>query len=215
MKVYLLRHGETSWNNTHRFQGRIDIPLNDFGRELAQITRDAMPYIPFDRVYSSPLIRALETAEIFMRGRMPLDQIIKDDRLLGISFGPQEGTDIEIAGKDPSHPLYQCLWHPENYAPTDGSESFEALVARAKGFIYDELLPLEWSCKNVLIVAHGALIRGLICAAGFKKIRDFWATQHLNCSVTTLDVTDGRISLDREAEVFYDPSILKHHGWKK
>ena len=70
MKLYLLRHGETAWNNTHRFQGQIDIPLNDFGRELAEITRDAAPEIVFDRVYSSPLSRAFETAVIFMRGRM-------------------------------------------------------------------------------------------------------------------------------------------------
>lgn len=215
MKLYLLRHGETSWNNTHRFQGRIDIPLNDFGRELAQITRDAMPVIPFDRVYSSPLCRAVETAEIFMADRISADQIRKDDRLVEIGFGEHEGTDIEAASKDPDHPLYQCLWHPELYEPTCGAESFEHLIDRARCFLHDEILPLEWSCGNILVVAHGALIRALVCAAGFKEVKDFWGTQYLNCSITTLNIIDGNITLEKEAEVFYDPALLKHHGWKK
>lgn len=215
MKLYLLRHGETAWNKNHRFQGRIDIPLNDFGRELAEITREAAPCIDYDRVYCSPLIRAFETAQLFMKDRMPADQIIKDERLTEISFGEWEGTDIEVASKDPDHPLYQCLWHPENYVPTAGAESFQHLVDRAQDFIYNEILPLEYSCQNILVVAHGALIRGLVCAAGYKEIKDFWGTQYLNCSITTLDITDGRITLDAEAEVFYDPSLLKHHGWQK
>lgn len=215
MKVYLLRHGETSWNKAHRFQGRTDIPLTDFGKELAQVTRDAMPAVPFDYVYCSPLCRAVETAEIFVQGRVPLNQIRKDERLLEISFGEHEGTDIEIASKNPEHPLYQCLWHPECYIPTGGAESFEHLIDRARGFIDNELLPLESFCSNVLVVAHGAFIRGLVCAAGFKEIRDFWSTQYLNCCVTILDITNGHLSLDKEAEVYYDSALLKHHGWSK
>lgn len=215
MKLYLLRHGETAWNNTHRFQGQIDIPLNDFGRELAEITRNAAPEIVYDRVYSSPLCRAFETATIFMRGRMAEEEIRKDQRLIEISFGEHEGTDIEIASRDPEHPLYQCLWHPEQYVPTCGAESFDHLIGRAADFLHNEILPLEGVCENVLIVAHGALIRAIVCAAGFKEVKDFWGTQYLNCSITTLDITDGKVVLEKEAEVFYDPSLLKHHGWKK
>lgn len=215
MKLYLLRHGETEWNKGHRFQGRIDIPLNDFGRELAEITRDAAPKVEYDRAYCSPLNRAVETAQIFIKGQMDVEQIVQDQRLTEISFGEWEGTDIEIASKDPNHPLYQCLWHPEQYVPTGNAESFQHLIDRAYDFIYNEILPLEYSCQNVLVVAHGALIRALVSAAGFKKIEDFWGTQYLNCSITTLDITDGRITLDAEAEVFYDPSLLKHHGWQK
>lgn len=216
MLVSLLRHGETSWNNAHRFQGRIDIPLNDFGRELARITRDAAPTVAYDRVYSSPLGRAVETAHIFTEGRFPSDAIRLDDRLLEISFGEHEGTDIELASKDPSHPLYQCLWSPESYVPTCGAESFEHLVARAGDFLTHELVPLAASCSHVLVVAHGALIRGIVSAAGFKPIKDFWGVQYLNCCITTLEISnDGQVSMLKEAEVFYDPASLKHHGWSK
>ena len=215
MIVHLLRHGETAWNKTHRFQGQIDIPLNEFGRELAEVTRERMPEVSYDYVYSSPLSRAVETAEIVMRGRMPLDQIRKDDRIIEISFGEHEGTDIEVASKDPEHALYQCLWHPEVYVPTCGAESFDHLIARAGDFLTNELIPLEKTCENILVVAHGALIRAIVCAAGFKTIAEFWGTQYLNCCVTTLEITDGKVALLREAEVFYDPALLKHHGWSK
>lgn len=215
MTLYLLRHGETAWNNAHRFQGQIDIPLNDFGRELAEITRQAVPNLVFDRVYSSPLNRAFETAQIFMQGRRGSTEITVDERLKEISFGEHEGTDIEVASKDPQHPLYQCLWHPENYVPTCGAESFPHLVERAGAFLRDEILPLEKTCRNVLVVAHGAIIRAFVCASGFKEIKDFWGTQYLNCSITTLEITDGQVTLTKEAEVFYDPASLKHHGWSK
>lgn len=215
MQIHLLRHGETSWNNAHRFQGQIDIPLNDFGRELAVITRQAMPQLHYDRVYSSPLSRAFETAQIVMEGQLRPDQIILDRRIIEICFGQFEGTDIEVASRDPQHGLYQCLWHPELYVPTCGAESFEHLVARAGAFLIDELMPLERTAQHILVVAHGALIRALVCAAGFKQIKDFWATQYLNCSITTIDVTDGKLSLIKEAEVFYDPKTLKNHGWSK
>lgn len=215
MKLYILRHGETEWNKNHLFQGQRDVPLNDFGRELAVITREAAPRIHYDRVYSSPLSRALETAQIFVKDNFPVDQISIDDRLIEIGFGDYEGCDIEAASKDPSHPVYDCLWHPENYVPQNGAESFEHLVSRAKDFLQNEIIPLENQCKNVLVVAHGALIRALVSAVGKKKIADFWGTQYFNCCITTMDVTNGNITLEKEAEIFYDPHLLKHPGWKK
>ena len=213
MRLYLLRHGETSWNRSHRFQGRIDIALNEFGRELAAITRRAMPPIDFDRVYCSPLSRAVETARIFLDGRYRLDDIIKDDRLTEISFGEYEGCDIREASANPGHGLYNLLWHPEAYVPTGGAESLPDIIARAGDFLTSEIMPLEGRCEHVLVVAHGALIRAVVCAAGYKEIKDFWGTQHLNCSVTTMQITGGRVTMEKEAEVFYDPTLLKEHGW--
>ncbi len=206
MKVYLLRHGETDWNKAGRFQGQTDIPLNDAGRELARITRDNMPLVHFDRVYCSPLIRAKETALIFLEGRFPLDQIRYDRRIIEISFGKQEGANIQEAKDDSSHPMYNMLWHPESYVPDGTGESFADVVKRADDFLRNEILPLEGQCDNVLVVAHGALNRSLVVAAGHKQIKDFWGARYYNCCVTTLDVEKGKITLEREAEVYYDTS---------
>lgn len=205
MRLFLLRHGETDWNKCGRFQGQTDIPLNDAGRELAVLTRKNMPLVQFDKVYCSPLVRAVETAHIFLEGRFPLDEIRLDDRIKEISFGSQEGSNINEAKVDEHHPMYNMLWHPEVYQPLDG-ESFQQVVDRACDFLFHEILPLEGKCDNVLVVAHGALNRSIVVAAGHKAIKDFWGCKYLNCCVTTLDIQDGKIQLLKEAEIFYDPT---------
>lgn len=215
MKLFLLRHGETEWNKSHRFQGRIDIPLNEFGRELARITRDRWPKVPFDRVYCSPLWRAHETAQIVLEGRPESNRIQLDDRLVEFSFGEQEGTDIDEAAATPAHPLYNLLHHPELYVPEAGAESFEAMIARARGFLNDVVLPLEQQgVQNVLIVAHGAIIRGFVCAIGQKKVKDFWERRYLNCCLTVISITEGKCMLEDEARIFYE---FNDHfgGWRR
>ena len=89
MKIYFIRHGETIWNKENKIQGQSDIPLNEYGRELAYITADALKDIPFDIVYSSPLIRAKETADILVKNRNL--EIHTDHRLVEMSFGEGEG----------------------------------------------------------------------------------------------------------------------------
>ena len=66
MKLYLIRHGETDYNKMKRNQGQIDIPLNEYGRELAEKTREGLAEVPFDLCLCSPLSRARETAEIIL-----------------------------------------------------------------------------------------------------------------------------------------------------
>lgn len=215
MKLYLFRHGQTDWNKVHRFQGHIDIPLNDYGRELAVITSERWPIVPYDRVYCSPLIRARETAELVLKGRPEAEHIIIDPRIIEFSFGECDGKNIDEAGNDPSNPMYNLLHHPEVYEPCQGAESFQDLVERCRTFLHDEILPLETQgVENILVVAHGALIRGIVCAAGFKQIKDFWSTQYFNCCLTTLDIADGQCKLLREAETFYDTEGM-FGGWKK
>ncbi|WP_026512101.1 histidine phosphatase family protein [Butyrivibrio sp. LC3010] len=68
MKLYILRHGTTEWNNRHLIQGQTDIPLDDFGRLMAKATGEGLRKkgITFDKVYSSPLKRSVETARIVL-----------------------------------------------------------------------------------------------------------------------------------------------------
>lgn len=89
MDIYLIRHGETDWNRMKKLQGTTDIPLNAYGIELAEKTAEGLKDVPFDRIYTSPLIRARKTAEI-IRGDRPIE-IIETDGLKEISFGDYEG----------------------------------------------------------------------------------------------------------------------------
>ena len=69
MELYLIRHGETDYNKERKIQGSCDIPLNEYGRELARETAEGLKDIPFDVIFTSPLCRARETAEWIARGR--------------------------------------------------------------------------------------------------------------------------------------------------
>ena len=69
MELYLVRHGETEWNKERRLQGQADVALDDFGRQLAVETGEALQDIPFDVCFTSPLKRAKETAELFLAGK--------------------------------------------------------------------------------------------------------------------------------------------------
>ena len=65
MRIYLVRHGETEWNRVRRFQGRrSDLPLNSTGRKQVRALAEALKNKAFTAIYTSPLIRALETARL-------------------------------------------------------------------------------------------------------------------------------------------------------
>ena len=89
MELYIVRHGETLWNREKRLQGREDIELSEKGREVARLTGEALMDTRIDKIFSSPLKRAYETACLIRNGRDI--EIETDDRLRELSFGHFEG----------------------------------------------------------------------------------------------------------------------------
>ena len=69
MHIYLMRHGQTDWNIVHRMQGRSDIPLNATGLKQARTAAHGMDKLPIDRILTSPLRRARQTAQAVAVGR--------------------------------------------------------------------------------------------------------------------------------------------------
>lgn len=191
MKLYLVRHGETEWNRLGRLQGLTDIPLNDQGRAQAAAAAEALRDIPFDRVFSSPLARARETAEILTRGRgLSLET---DERLREICFGAGEGQSLAAFREAPGSPIYNLLHAPERYIPPEGGETLEALFARTETFVREVLLPLEGSCQTVLLAAHGAVNRAILNPALGLSLAQFWQVQLTNCAVSVLEVEGGAL----------------------
>src|SRR5262245_713293 len=96
--LVLVRHGQTDWNREERFQGQLDIPLNDAGRAQAETLKQHLGGICFDAAYSSPLRRAYETAEI-IAGDL---RVFTDARLTEIHHGSWQGkTRQDIADRWP------------------------------------------------------------------------------------------------------------------
>lgn len=205
MQIYLMRHGETDWNKAGRLQGQSDIPLNDFGVELAVKTGEAMADIPFDAAFCSPLQRAVQTAEIILGKReVPL---LSDDRLKEINFGSNEGIFFKEAKKDTHNPLYAFFCKPECYMPLEGAESFEQVAERGKAFLQEKILPLEKSCKNVLVVAHGAFNRSLLNPIAGIPLKDFWQIGLPNCAVSILSLENGKLEILEESRVYYGEAV--------
>lgn len=201
MKIYLVRHGETEWNKEYRLQGQADTQLNDYGRELAQITAEALKDIPFDVIFHSPLSRAKETAHILKRDRKI--EIIGDERLREMSFGIAEGCNIREIKDNPQDPMYNFLKFPGKYIPPEKAERFEEVTARSTAFMQDTVLPLERKYKNIMIVAHGAINRTILNTIAGIPVSDFWNIRLKNCAVSIIDVTDGQMTLEQEGDIYY------------
>ena len=89
MKLYLIRHGQNDWNLEGKIQGRTDIPLNKTGLEQAAMLAKGMEHRPVTRIFSSPLKRALQTAQIIGESRKAPVEIVED--LQEVDFGRWEG----------------------------------------------------------------------------------------------------------------------------
>lgn len=205
MKIYLFRHGETEWNKERKLQGQSDVPLNEFGRELAVKTARALEGLPFDRAFSSPLSRAAETARIIVGERkIPFTT---DRRLMEMNFGEYEGDAFDPPKADPAHPLHNFLCRPECYVPSPGAESFEEVMERAGEFLREQILPLEGRYENILIVAHGAFNRCLLSGIASIPRKDFWKIGLPNCAASILSLKNGNLEILEESRVYYGEPV--------
>ena len=116
--LYIMRHGKTDWNEKHKIQGRTDIPLNDEGRKMAAAAAEEYKDIHFDICFCSPLIRAKETAQIFLSARnIP---IIYDDRIMEMCFGTYEGIENSFEIPDcPINVLFKARTSARPYGTQD------------------------------------------------------------------------------------------------
>ncbi len=187
MELYIVRHGKTMWNEQGRLQGHVDIPLNEEGREAAIRLQSRLSDICFDAIYSSPLKRARETAELICGSRkIP---IITDDRLLEISFGDMEGIYCDD-WFDEKSPYRFFFTDPSRYQTPPNGESFEQVCQRSRDFLEQVIEPLEGKKQRVMIVAHGALNKGLMCHIQHHDISHYWGNglqKNCECSIFRLN----------------------------
>lgn len=222
MKLYIVRHGETDWNKKRLIQGKTDIPLNENGIYVAKLTAQGYEKenLQFTKVYSSPLQRALKTAEILAEKTLsPEKKIILDDRLKEFDFGQLEGqTLLQVDENNPDGSvLYTCFYQPEIYEPVLGGESYYDMVDRAKDFIRTEIMDKEWKADDkVLLVCHGGVIRGFICALLNTAVADFWETKHKNLSTNIFiyDSEKKEFTLEALSKYYYDTEAHAINGFR-
>lgn len=205
MEIYIVRHGETFFNADKRLQGRTDIELNEYGRQLASETGITLEDTEIDLIYSSPLIRAYETASL-IRGHRNIP-IIRDERLLELSFGDYEGESFPEHLNNPNDPFRYFFKQPDLYKAPRNGESLEHLIDRATDFMKNVIEPLEntTDTKRIMIVAHGALNKGIMCYIKNHGTSEFWSGGlQKNCNVIICSLNKGKYNVIDETKLFYN-----------
>lgn len=141
-----VRHGETEWNVQRKIQGRTDIPLNENGKKQALDCKQFLSLQQWDCIVSSPLKRAIQTADIINESlNVPL--IIMED-FIERNYGTIEGLTLQQrASLDPN---FQCPLQ----------EKLEVLTTRILNGMNQ--LHFQYRNKNIIVVAHGGVINRML-----------------------------------------------------
>ena len=191
--IYIIRHGQTELNNANVLQGRSDCPLNETGvaqaREVGQ--RLMGQGIVFSYVYSSPLKRAIQTAELIAQDK----PIAVDDRLIEMDYGPYEGMDLEYPPPEIATFFSDFVNNP---AP-EGMEQLSTVVQRTGAFLEDiKELP-----GNILISTHAIAMKGALEYLTPASKGSYWSKYIGNCAVYAATNIDGQIGVPKEVKISY------------
>ena len=160
-RIILLRHGQTDYNVAGRMQGHLDSVLTAVGREQATAAAPVLAGLGPDRVVSSDLSRAVDTAEVV--GAACGLPVKFDARLRETHLGLWQGRTVAEIDRD--HPGAIATWRSDPPWAPPGGESRVAVVARSRPVV--EELDAEFAdpapaSATALLVAHGGLIAGLV-----------------------------------------------------
>jgi broad specificity phosphatase PhoE len=199
-EIILVRHGETEWNVGEIFRGRIDIELNETGVKQAELLAEYLQNVKIEAVYSSPLKRALRTAETIAGYHRIKIEI--SPGLIDFDYGEwQRLTHREV--KDKYEELYiKWMNHPEKVRMPFG-ESLDDVRSRATDVI-NEITARGYE-STVVLVAHRVVNKVLICSLLGLDNSHFWNIRQDNCGITEFTYENERFILTRHN----DTSFLK------
>jgi broad specificity phosphatase PhoE len=186
--IYIIRHGETDNNKKRVLQGRSNLPLNEEGVRQAEKARDFFDgnEIMFDKIYSSPLIRAIRTAEIITGDAA---SFILDDQLLEMDYGPYEGMDLN----DPAPEVMAFFRDFAGTPAPDGMEPLPAIVKRLGAFL--EEIAEEAERHNILISTHAIAMKGALEYLTPESKGSYWAKNIGNCDIYAAEAKGGKFSV--------------------
>lgn len=190
LNIYLTRHGETQWNIENRLQGSKNSQLTDKGIEHAIMLGDRLRNIDFSAIYTSPLERALQTANYIKSDKdVPIYTI---ENLKEMNFGDWEGkTKDEIEAVDNYKNEYHNFWHiPQmyNHKPHNG----EGLITFKRRV--EEVLSKVISSNsdgNILIVTHAVVIKAILSFTMDISTDKMWDPPFIHGTSLTIFQWDG------------------------
>jgi probable phosphoglycerate mutase len=161
-RILLVRHGETDFNLTHRFQGRMDIPLNKEGKNQARSLALALKDEPLTAIYSSPLIRAMETARS-IKAFHPSSPFYEEEGLTEMDLGEFDGMQAGDWGLQHQE-FYKTWLTTASRLKMPGGESLREVQIRAIDTLKRITRPYP-SGSTLLICSHNFVNRTILCHA--------------------------------------------------
>ncbi|MBI4307524.1 MAG: histidine phosphatase family protein [Chloroflexi bacterium] len=203
-KLYLVRHAETAWNQEGRVQGHTDTPLSEKGQLQAVALGQRLSRVQFHRAFSSDLSRCVQTAQAILAQRpVPLAPA---PELREMSYGEWEAQswrDVQARHPEQMARIYQ---RDPKFAP-GGGESIMDLMERTRRFLAGQ--DFTPSDENILVVAHGGSLRGLIFNLVGLPVSHFWRIRLANASLSIVETVEGGALLSLLNDVSHLDGLVK------
>ena len=186
-RIILVRHGETDWNKQGRFQGQIDIPLNQNGKFQAKAASKFLKNNTIQKAFSSSLSRPKETAQIILNEHPGVEISLKDS-LKEISHGEWEGKlESEISSDWPDL-LKTWKTSPEKVQMPDGENITEVSIRSISG--WNEICKDLKNEETALVVAHDAVNKTILCHLLGLMPSKIWMIKQGNGGITVIDLSE-------------------------
>jgi broad specificity phosphatase PhoE len=188
--IILVRHGQTAWNAEEVFRGRIDIELDETGLKQTELLGEYLSSRKLETIYSSPLRRAIQTAEAITRHHELSAEIAHG--LNDMDFGEWQGLTLEEVRNRYNKLLEQWVSKPHVVQMPSG-ESLDDVRQRALAFMNQVVEKHEG--KEIVLVSHRVVNKVLICALLGLDNSHFWNIRLDTCGMTTFEFSNGQFVL--------------------
>jgi broad specificity phosphatase PhoE len=202
-EIILVRHGETEWNVEEVFRGRIDIELNETGLRQAELLAEYLSGVKIDAVYSSPLRRALKTAEVIASPHKLEVKIAPG--LIDCDFGKWQGLTLQEVKDRYKELCAEWIRNPHLVTMPDG-ESLNDVRGRALKVVDEVMAKYE---GTVVLVSHRVVNKVLICALLGLENSHFWNIKQDTCGTTTFAYENGRFILTKHNDTSFLTPVKK------
>jgi broad specificity phosphatase PhoE len=205
--VYLVRHGQTAWNREEIFRGRTDISLNEVGFREAELVGEYLKGKDIHVIYSSPLLRARETArriaQVFNLKVRPLEGIID------MSFGKWEGRplkEVQIYDKE----LYLQWREKPHLVRLPEGETLDEVRVRAMAAI--EGVIRYHHGMNIVLVSHRVINKVIICGVLGTDNSHFWQIGQDTAAINLIQFKEGKYILSLLNETCHLKPLKEERG---
>ncbi len=203
MQLILVRHGETELNTKEVYRGRIDVALNETGMKQAALLGEALKDMELEAVYSSPMKRALSTAEAVARPHGLAVQTTFG--LMDLDFGYWQGVPRAVVRE--KYPEEFIAWRDRpSTARIPGGEGLSDVRERVMGLV-EELGQKHKG--NVALVSHRVVHNVLICSLLGLDNTHFWNINFDNCATSTFVYRRGQYILAEHNNTSHLKPLLK------